>query len=181
MATWGSWATDTTSATNNNDDIYYIWNDATSTATTSITWATWSTATIPTDIVWTDWSSGYQLRTENAEEARLQRERQEQEAAVERQRADELLREHLTKEQIEQLDKKGEFEVEAQSGKRYAVSKGRAGNVYSLDERRQKIAKHCIHPDDNCPDQDTMLAQLLWLKWNESEFLRIANTTKLAA
>ena len=43
------------------------------------------------------------------------------------------------------------------------------------------IVVDCIHPDEMVPDHDTMLAQLLWLKCNEAEFLRVANITRLAA
>jgi hypothetical protein len=96
-------------------------------------------------------------------------------------RAKELLESHLDDAQKKDLAERGEFEVESQSGKRYAIKRGRAGNVFSLDEQRRKTAKYCIHPEIDCPDEDTMLSQLCWLRWNEEEFLRTANATRLAA
>lgn len=95
-------------------------------------------------------------------------------------RAEKLLLSHLTPEQKAQLEKESKFEVESQSGKKFMIEKGRYGNVYSLDKARKKVDRFCIHPQDMTPDYDTMLAQLIWLKWNEAEFMRTANISKAA-
>lgn len=151
--------------------------------------------------VWGQWNiqcdgyiqcdGGYVLEappeTDEQRAARLERERQWQEREKERvakaqeaeARAKELLESMLTPEQIAQLRDKSEFEVVSQSGKRYAIAKGTAGNVHSLDEHRRKVARHCIHPEDSVPCWDAMLSQMLWLKWNEAAFLKTANTTPL--
>jgi len=118
---------------------------------------------------------------ERARQYEEQRKVEDARRKEESERAAALLAEHLSEEQKKQLAMKGEFEVEAESGKRYVIARGYAGNVYSLDEKRRKVARHCIHPIDSVPDHDAMLAQMLWLKWNESEFLKVANTTRLAA
>jgi serine phosphatase RsbU (regulator of sigma subunit) len=123
-----------------------------------------------------------------AEQARQAREQADADAKrvkakadAERERAMELLREHLDEEQREQLEAKGEFEVESQNGNRYAIKKGYAGNVFRLDAKRKRVTQYCIHPVDLVPDGDAMLAQMCWIKWNEEQFLKVANATRLAA
>lgn len=201
-STWSSTAT-TTSATGDYL-IWRAWQTTSATATYTIT-----TDTTTADI-WGQWQRRAEINREaavrarrleinreqlapqlTAEEIRRRAEvhrlaqemadkalKESQEAA---ERAAALLDQHLSPEQRAMLKKSGEFEVESQSGKIYLIRKGRQQNVYSLDEHRKKTMQYCIHPDDNCPDQDTMLAQMLWLKWNEPEFLRIANKSRMAA
>lgn len=95
-------------------------------------------------------------------------------------RAKALLMEHLSEKQKKQLIERGEFVVKSKSGKHYAITKGRAGNVFSLDEHRKRVNRYCIHPTDYVPDYDTMLSQMIWLKWNEEEFLKVANVSRAA-
>lgn len=193
MAGYSYVTTDTTSST------WSAWADqgTLTSATTGTTWTSWATSgtsTTTTSTVWNGWTATADVyaprRTTPERQAldeaalaasRARAQRLAQEEAEAKERADKLLREHLSAEQKAQLEKENGFEVESASGKKYLITRGRAGNVYSLDAKRRKVAKHCIHPVEYCPDQDTMLAQLLWLKWNEEEFLRVANTTRLAA
>ena len=183
---------------------YYYTNTASTTGTASdLIWTGWvtastdytTTATTDAGTTWRIWVNAggtaqptfYQTAVQ-ATRSRLDILREKRRALHERlreklarKRARALLNEQLTEAQRASLAAKGEFEVEAQSGKRYVITRGRAGNVYSLDEHRKKVMRHCIHPTDYVPDEDTMLAQLLWLKWSEQEFMKIANHTRIAA
>jgi hypothetical protein len=178
--TWTTWTS--TSSTTNGTDTWNAWADDSTTATSSSesgTWTVWTDSSAETTTIWIRWGE-VEVQPPSPEEIEAQKRIAEQERE-ERERAEKLLREHLTKQQAAQLEKEGGFEVEAQSGKEYLITRGRQGNVYSLDAKRRKVARHCIHPEEFCPDPDTMLAQLCWLKWNETEFLKVANTTPLAA
>lgn len=199
----GSYYHTTAGGTCDTSTAWTAWSSypPTSGSTTTVAWSNWVQDATDTSItlgsndiiyVWSDWNAAYK----ESKKERREREAREREAAAERmrlaaiqeeknreerERAAALLAEHLSDAQRKQLAEKGEFEVESESGKRYAIARGYAGNVYSLDERRRKVARHCIHPVESVPDHDAMLAQLLWLKWNEAEFLKVANTTQLAA
>jgi hypothetical protein len=191
-------------------DTWPSWNlqyTTASTTSTSVTWSAWNqdvtaaTSDLINDTVWFKWSGDQWSQVRNPQQAarrqptaeeleaakqlKAEARRLEQERAArvkaEKERAEALLREHLTPEQQKQLDEEDHFEVQAASGKLYRINRGRQGNVFSLDARRRQVASHCIHPSDDCPDADTMLAQLCWLKWNEAEFLKVCNTTRIAA
>ena len=59
--------------------------------------------------------------------------------------------------------------------KRYRIHKGRTGNIQLLDGQDKVIKCFCIHPREQCPLDDNVLAQKLLLETNEEEFLRVAN------
>jgi hypothetical protein len=189
---WNDMATTTTTS--------ITWDGWNQTTTSMGTWTVWINGQLAQESqlaqgqlgqVWGNWqiSTGATVSPESEEEraARFERERVWREREAERTakaaeaevRAKELLESMLTPKQLKQLAEKSEFEVVSQTGKRYAIAKGSAGNVHSLDERRRKVARHCIHPTDCVPCWDAMLSQLMWLRWNEAEFLKVANTTPL--
>lgn len=97
------------------------------------------------------------------------------EAAVSR--ADQLLLSLLDDEQRDQVQREKFFELKV-SGRVYRIHRGRAGNV-QLVEGGKPVAKYCAHPDLWTPDGDAMIAQMMMLKTNEAEFLKIANRTAL--
>jgi len=196
---------DYTTTGSSTGDSWGVWTNAgTSTTGTAYTWGLWTgTASTTTANVtniyqsasvyqsWKKWTADelkqYQEQVARAaaeaKKAAAEYEKRAAEAAKKAkeviERATALLHRYMDEEQKKQLASEGQFVVESESGKKYVIKKGRQGNVYSLDEHRKQIARHCIHPIDLVPDQDTMLAQLLWLKWNEEEFLKVANTTPL--
>ena len=57
------------------------------------------------------------------------------------------------------------------------IGPGRIGNVRLLDERGVWLASYCIHPtnEHELPVADIQLSQLLLLRSDEEEFLRVAN------
>jgi hypothetical protein len=105
----------------------------------------------------------------------------EGEKARARERAGKLLQENLSPKQREELAAKGHFHLEvfSKDGTRrtYQINKGRSGNVKQLNEAGRIIKSLCCHPIEMVPDEDTMLAQKLFLEAREEDFLSIANHT----
>lgn len=97
-------------------------------------------------------------------------------------RADRLLHESLSPKQREELALKGYFEVTVHSKdgdlRTYRIRRGYAGNVTQVIEGRP-VRSFCIHPKENIPYADVMLAQKLYLESMEDAFVRIANQTIL--
>lgn len=94
------------------------------------------------------------------------------------QKATELLFHFLTGEQKNQYQERGYFETTVKE-RTYRIKKGRSGNVQLIEKGKPRV-QYCVHPEEDVPDQDTMLAQLLLLRTDESEFLRLANHTQLS-
>ena len=167
----GSATYQTTSASatsSSSSSVWYIWNDdyiCTSSGTASC--ATAGSG----ELVWTHWNNGYTVRVDVATP----------DTDEDDKRAEALLTAYLDEKQKKDLAEKNHFEVVDKSGKRYRIKRGIAGNVFLLDEYRKTKKKFCIHPIDSVPTADAMLSQLIWLKWNEEEFLKVANVTDLAA
>jgi hypothetical protein len=92
-------------------------------------------------------------------------------------RAESLLFTILTPAQVKSYKDDGFFEQEVNE-RIYRIRSGRARNV-ELIEAGKVTALYCAHPSDayDCPVPDVMLSQLLALRANEAEFLRIANRT----
>jgi hypothetical protein len=130
-------------------------------------------------VVWTHWN---RHRTP----AQLQAERDrviqiEGEKAKARERAERLLREHLSDQQKEMLAEKGYFEltVLSQNGerRRYRINRQWSQNIQQIDPGSgRRLKTLCIHPRVATPVEDSMLAQKLMLESGmEAELLRIAN------
>lgn len=104
--------------------------------------------------------------------------RAEGERALARERAQTLLRDNLSAAQREELAAKGHFTItilEGEARRTYRIKKGRSRNVQQVDDRGRVLKTLCAHPMIACPDEDTMLAQKLWLETREREFLQVAN------
>lgn len=205
MATWYSWnISDSTSCTTGGL-TWNAWNldsGGTSSATTN-TWAQWTGTAAAPDIWyrWTDsngtgyqevstqqWGQPRQLSAEEIQAARIaneQRQRELEQSQREQKEAEEkaekLLQENLDQEQKAAYAERKVIPITTQRGNRYLIRRGRVGNVVRLDDKSREIEKFCIHPIEQCPDEDVMLTQLLWLRWCEEDFLRVANMTRLAA
>ena len=184
---WGYWLSSgtatVTSATMNTEysfitTVWQYWTDG----------ATADFSTVDgTNMVWVNWAdyaSQIQQRRELTaqEQAAVRaceekRKREEAEAAV---RAEKLLTENLTEEQLSAYREKKIIPIATARG-RYHIYRGRAGNVYRVDENGKQLERYCIHPTEFIPTEDVMLAQLLWLRWCEDDFLKVANKTRLAA
>jgi hypothetical protein len=188
-----TWDSSTDSAT-----TWTVWvmNDSSTSATTEGVWGNWTSGTNYTVTnVWVSWAGttngNYPVtapytpplpeteeqRAAREERARLHREQQqarEAECLVAQERAEQLLRDQLTIEQVAQLVQGNYFDVISESGKRYRVQRGRSKNVALLDGERI-TKRYCIHHDYDVPSPDVMLTQKLMLETMERDFLRIAN------
>jgi hypothetical protein len=119
----------------------------------------------------------YQARRRRDEERRVIA---EGEKARARERAQVLLREHLSDAQKAELADKRFFSlstIDSKTGEErlYRIHQGRSGNVEQVDATGKRLRRFCIHPHIECPDEDTMLAQKFWLETQEDRFLQVAN------
>jgi hypothetical protein len=91
-------------------------------------------------------------------------------------RAKRLLREWLTREQIDQLDEHGHFEVVgSQTGKRYRINYGNCANVQEVDKKGRLVMGLCFLPIGNLAPGDVMLAQKIAIETSEDQVLAKAN------
>lgn len=167
------------------------------------TWQVWmdGTAGAATTNVWGDWVSGawgtpyatprepteaerqaaeeYQRQAQAREEQRVaEAQRQEAERLEAQARAEELLRENLEPEQLKEYLEHGCITVTIASGVRYRIKQGWTGNIEELGDNGKARAKLCVHlADQGCPNQDNMLAQLLFLRTEPDLLLKTANRT----
>jgi hypothetical protein len=88
-------------------------------------------------------------------------------------KAERLLREHLTEEQQDTLDTHGWFDV-LRADRTYRIHRGRFGNIDVL-VGTEIVESLCVHPVEDVPDADTMLAQKLYLEADEPALLQLAN------
>lgn len=173
----------------------------TSSNSTADTWTTWATTDAGTNnisgTVWVIWSAGAaysaqvalndppprtseQIAADEERAASRAQEAQEREAtrAMASKRAKRLLAECLTAKQRRALKREDAFRV--QIGERqYRIKRGYAGNVELVEGDRVR-ERYCIHPPQDIPDEDTMLAQKLLLEADEAAFLRVANATRVS-
>ncbi len=101
-----------------------------------------------------------------------EREKKSAEAA---RRGRKLLLSHLSAIQKAEFRRLDRFHVVSRSGRRYRIRLGRARNVDLLRPDGSIEAVFCIQPEQDVPDEDTVLAQKLLLECAEDDFLRIAN------
>jgi hypothetical protein len=151
------------------------------TATTSASW-TYTSLT-------TRWRAAQYVATREeiaaAERLRTQRQQAQDGPAQARRRlresaeakAEALLLRHLDAVQRQQYRQWSWFEVVV-SGHVYRIERGYAGNVTVRDPlTRRAQRRYCIHGPVELPVPDQMLSQLLLVRNNEQEFLRIANVS----
>lgn len=87
-----------------------------------------------------------------------------------------LLREWLSREQLAQFDKHSYFDViGCDSGRRYRIHYGTAGNVHELDDTGIPRLGWCFVPAARLVPGDVMLAQKVALETNERLALEVAN------
>lgn len=188
---WMSWTTATSATTISSCAVYYgsdqTWNSWNSGCnSTSISANTYMSGDSYT--IWGNWNHVSQRHgiQEETDEQRLQRqclEERMRQNEVERQRkyaeADEkakkLLEECLDEEQKKTFRKDSFFLFEVKSGNRYKINKGCSRNIQQVDKEGKVLRHLCIHPRNNVPVYDTMLAQKLALEAEEEKVLKVAN------
>ena len=174
MATW-------VAASSSTDPGSTTWNfgQDTNTSASTTVWNQWITGTansIPSYNI-----SYRELTAEEREVEHLANEERERRQKEAEERAEKILDENLDEDQRKAYAERKVVPITTAKGRKYLIKKGRTGNVYRIDEQGKEVERFCIHPNEAVPDQDTMLGQLLWLRWCEDDFLRIANMTRLAA
>jgi hypothetical protein len=161
-----------------------VWQTWTSNATTvqptyaNQVWQRW------TDQVWSDtpvysrvdWEA-LRVADERAVRSReAERLRQQEERQAARTRARVLLDEFLSDEQKGELERHGRFHVTGSRGRRYCIrTSGQQGNVDLLSDRGDVQATLCAHPGGYLPDGDAWLMQMIEIRHDEDQFLRVAN------
>lgn len=193
-ATWTTWVT-ASSSTDTTTTAWHIWCDNGTAGTANM-----DSSTITVDATWTTWAIGgandtstyyrtvqpVELTAEQREEQERRREAQrvrdeeaqrEREAAVAR--AEELLLAHLDEAQRNQYAREQSFQL-VKDDRIYLIQRGRAQNVYLLDECGRRVVEYCAHVIPDIPDEDNLLAQKFMIETNEAEFLRLANSRRLA-
>lgn len=90
-------------------------------------------------------------------------------------RAEALLAQHLTPEQLRDLQERRCLYVFSQSGRRYRVDRG--STVKLLDDRGSILKRLCIHPEEHVPAADVMLCQKLLIEADEERLWRVANVS----
>lgn len=186
---WPTWCgCDSTTTTFTSGSIWSNWNSGITTATTSsytvnaaAVWGAWNAQTRKIEAIKSYVETPEQRATREVQWRRYQQE-QEERARVARvakaeadARAEALLRAHLTSEQQRDLAAKDWFLIDSKSGKTYRINRGRSANIDVIDETGKTVKSLCVHPRDLVPDADTMLAQVLMLRYEEEELLRKAN------
>ena len=138
----------------------------------SVTFSSCSTTTATGDY------SRYLTPREEREEERFLRAERDPSYREARKRAKRKLRQHLTHEQWVEYECNGTFLVRSATGKVFRLRDGWIANVEELNADGKQIHAWCAHVPRDCPVEDNLLAQLLYLtasEETESEFLRRAN------
>jgi hypothetical protein len=185
---WDAWANSTTSTTSATTDVFTYWTTH---------WnSTGTTTNTTTDTIYRYWANenqvamfqAHEMRQRERQQIRIERERNiwQQNEQSERQirqvearrKAKILLLENLDNEQVKDFQKGGFFFVKSPSGRLYRIREGRAINIdLMVGNSRSDVEKRlCGHPEIFCPNEDTMLAQKIYLEKLENDFLRIART-----
>lgn len=160
-------------------------------------WNHWNTASTTNActqhrFVWNDWNDKHERMRETraqrearqaedkfrAEQAEIARKARVAEIENAKEKAYKLLLSSLDDKQKTELKDKGFFHCKSRKGVVYRIYKGTHGNVKRLDDKGKEIEKLCIQPD-NVPDFDAMLAQKLHIEYNEDDFRKTANITRL--
>jgi len=112
-------------------------------------------------------------------EATARYEKEKKEKAEAESRARSLLIDALTAPQLERFLKDECIPIDTKAGNKYLIKKGRVANINVLNADGSIKHRLCAHPAVEVPDYDTMLAQMLHLKYSEEDFLKIANMHRL--
>lgn len=94
-------------------------------------------------------------------------------------RAFHILMDNLSPGQRTTYIEKGYVPLRSKSGRFFKIYKGRSMNIVEVGEDGNPIQRLCVHPIMGVPNEDTMLSQILMIRFNESLFTRMANKGRL--
>lgn len=112
-----------------------------------------------------------------AERIRWEEQRKVEDAERERARenAKKLLLSILNEDQKKDWVAHGHFFLHV-GDRKYRIKRGRSGNVELVDPKTHEILeRYCAHPVQNVPDEDTAVAQMMYLLHDEQRFIGLAN------
>ncbi len=194
VTNYGGWCDQTTGGTGAMNLAWYAWQGTgvSSNATTITTanaanvWISWITAdtTVGSTIirapaVHVDGRTPEEIAAFNAR-AREEGDRHRAAATAARDKAWALLLSMLDVKQREQLQTQRFFDVIARHSKRrYRIEKGAHANVLLVDDQGRPLTRYCGQPG-GIPEGDVMLAQKLQIEYDEPEYLRHANGSRVA-
>lgn len=166
--TWYKWTTTPDwSTTSDNDDTWVYWTTSGNTTGGIVSY----TPPAPTPEQEQQWAAEHErVRVAAEEQAKLR--------AQARDRAKALLATMLSDAQRDQLAKHKHFDIVSQKGNRYRIHEGSHGNVKLLDDTGKVTGRYCGQPN-NVPIEDSMLAQKLQLEYDEDEYVRRSNFTRM--
>lgn len=179
--TWSAWTSGTTTTTSG---TWTIWvNGDGGTGSNNSTWGYWctgsGTVTVQAPVQETEESRRRREAAREAAQAREAAAQAEREAAHARARL--LLMSMLSEAQRQQYEKDRFFEVIGQhTRRRYRIHHGTHGNVKLLDDQGREVVSYCGQPN-GVPTEDAMLAQKLQIEYDENEYVRLSNATRLRA
>jgi hypothetical protein len=192
---WNNTSTSTTITSTSNNYIWTSWTTGTSTGTTNSiitvannTWVDWIIQDERTihnrrhrgapAVITADERERHERERRYWEErareanARAAEEAKKREAAEKR--AEELLMSVLSEEQRQTFKKDGHFIVR-RGDRRYRIRRGWSGNVDVIDRDGRLSHRMCIHPRENVPICDNLVAQKLMLEACEDHMISVAN------
>lgn len=104
-----------------------------------------------------------------------QRKAEEAERARARENAKKLLLSVLNEDQKKDWAASGHFYLHV-GDRKYRIKRGRSGNVELVDPKtHEPLERYCAHPVQNVPDEDTAVAQMMYLLHDEQRFIGLAN------
>ena len=87
-----------------------------------------------------------------------------------------MLKEVIGEVDFRNYQETGEIKIKTQSGKEVKIRKGFQSNIEVVDNYR--VLRVCAHlVDTDIPEEDNLVAQVLQLRYNEKEFMKIANVS----
>jgi len=150
-ACWGRWCANTSLSTTtattsfNSTDIYTIWVN--------------SAITAPPQRSQEELDRIARVQLELEERYKQERLEREEERRLSQERAELLLIQHLNEKQKRVYEENKCIPIDGQSGKKYVIRRGRAKNIDVLKDDGTVEYRLCVHPQEQVPDEDTMLAQ----------------------
>ena len=150
------------------------------------------------DSVWTAWNRGFVntparvlnfpaihreltdeekvARAAEDERRRIEYEARQVEQTAANENAKKLLQSILNEEQKRDWAAHGHFYLHVEDRK-YRIKRGRSGNVELVDpQTNAPLERLCAHPAQAVPDEDTAVAQMMYLLYDERRFIGLANS-----
>lgn len=172
---WANWSSlGTTGSVTTASEVWQTWTYETGTGVSSA-WYAWVVTPGGASLIEQCTPVEQEMIRHVAEDVARRVDAGRQRAEAAQQKAEQLLREHLTPEQERAWQENRAIFVTGQSGKRYQIKEGHTHNVFEVDEAGRPVREFCVHVGFHVPKADNVLAQKLALQFNEAELLRRAN------